>query len=170
MSGAVQHRVLRPDEVEGRFLPVLESGGEVPLRVTGTSMLPFLRDRRDTVCLRGPAFVPPAVGDILFFRRSDGAWVLHRFFRALPDGRLLINGDAQSWFETIRPEQIAGVVVKIRRGAGPLRPARRRSLLLLWRLWRRLLPIRPWLLRQLGRAGRLRRHFTGGSNGSAPPI
>lgn len=168
MNGAV-HTILDPGDVEGRLLPILESGGEVPLRVTGTSMVPFLRDRRDLVYLRGPAFCPPRTGDILFFRRQDGTWVLHRLFRPLSDGRLLINGDAQTWFETIDPDQIAGVVVRLRRDGGPVRPARRRSALALWHLWRRLLPIRPQLLRLLGRAGRLRRRFSGKCNISHPP-
>lgn len=170
MSGAVVHTVLDPGEVETRLLPLLERGGEVPLRVTGTSMVPFLRDRRDTVYLRSPALCPPRTGDILFFRRLDGVWVLHRLFRPLSDGRLLINGDAQTWFETIRPEQIAGVAVKLRRDAGPVRPVRRRGALALWKLWRALLPVRPGLLRLLGRAGRLRRRLSRHPNGSPPPI
>lgn len=169
MNGAV-HKILDPGEVEGRLLPILESGGEVPLRVTGTSMVPFLRHQRDTVYLRSPALCPPRTGDILFFRRQDGTWVLHRLFRPLRDGRLLINGDAQTWFETIRPDQIAGVVVKLRRDGGPVRPARRRGALALWRLWRALLPVRPTLLRLLGWAGRLRRRLSPGHDGAPPPI
>ena len=53
--------LLTPGEAAGRLLPLLEAGASVPLRVTGSSMVPFLRDRRDLVFLRAPRF-----------RRDDG--------------------------------------------------------------------------------------------------
>ena len=50
--------LLTPGEAAGRLLPLLEAGASVPLRVTGSSMVPFLRDRRDLVSLRAPRFLP----------------------------------------------------------------------------------------------------------------
>lgn len=50
--------VLDSDQVEERLTPLLRAGAEVPLVVTGSSMVPFLRDRRDKVYLKSPDFVP----------------------------------------------------------------------------------------------------------------
>ncbi|MEQ2455831.1 S24/S26 family peptidase [Flavonifractor hominis] len=150
MSRGQIHR-LEPEEVERRLLPLLQAGAEVPLVVTGESMRPFLRDRQDTVFLRGREFVPIRNGDILFFRRGNGQWTLHRFCRKCADGTLVVNGDAQTWTERIRPEQVAGVAVRIRRGERPPVSARRwPGGVIVW-LWTLLRPVRPYLLAGLSR-------------------
>ncbi len=156
-----ERRIIGPEEVEERVLPLLEAGTLVPLRVTGTSMAPFLRDRRDMVYLRSPALLPYREGDILFFRRRAGSWVLHRLWQAEGE-RLVMNGDAQTWFETAVPGQVAGVVEQIGRKGGRPAPARRWDRELARRLWRALFPLRPWLLRQMGRCGKLLRLLSGG--------
>lgn len=149
-------RLLHDDQVEERLAPLLRAGAEVPLVVTGNSMVPFLRDRRDKVYLKSPDLVPVRTGDILFFKRDSGQWILHRLHHFTEDGLLVINGDGQTWFETIRPDQVLGVVVKISRSGKSPFPARRWDWALLRRLWKLLLPVRPALLRVLGRIGRLR--------------
>lgn len=55
----------------------IEAGGEVRFRPRGISMLPFLMEGRDEVVLIAP---PPQLkkGDIPFYRRADGSFVLHR--------------------------------------------------------------------------------------------
>ena len=143
-------QLLTPEEAAERFVPLLDSGALVPVTVTGTSMVPFLRHQKDTAFLRGPQYLPPRVGDILFFRRDNGELVLHRLNQFEPDGRLRINGDAQTWFERIQPGQVLGVVELVRRGKGkPFSPRRFDWRLLQW-LWRGLLPVRPELLRLFG--------------------
>lgn len=92
---------------------ILSSGAIFPLIVTGTSMLPFLRPERDTVLLRRAD--KPRRGRIVFFRRRSGEFILHRIRRIYPDGRLLINGDAQNWCELIASEQILAEVISVRR-------------------------------------------------------
>ena len=47
MSGGRQ--LLDSGQVEERLAPLLRAGAEVPLVVSGSSMVPFLRDRRDIV-------------------------------------------------------------------------------------------------------------------------
>ena len=89
-----------------RIMTVAEDGSVIPLLVTGTSMLPFLLDRRSVVYLEKDRSYQPKRGDIVLFLRPDGAWVLHRVVRLLPNGKLLINGDGQAWTETIMPQQI----------------------------------------------------------------
>lgn len=90
-----------------------EDGSVIPLMVTGSSMLPFLLDRRSVVYLKKDNGYQPRRGDIVLFMRTDGSWILHRISRLLPNGRLLINGDAQAWTETITPQQIVARVVRI---------------------------------------------------------
>ena len=96
-----------------RIMTVAEDGSVIPLLVTGTSMLPFLLDRRSVVYLEKDRSYQPKRGDIVLFLRPDGAWVLHRVVRLLPNGKLLINGDGQAWTETIMPQQIMARVVRI---------------------------------------------------------
>lgn len=105
----------------GELSALLEDGGEILLRVTGTSMLPLLHPERSVVklvCCRG---VLQRRGDILLFRRTSssgesGSFVLHRLRRILPDGRLLMNGDAQSWCEVISPDSVIARVIEISDG------------------------------------------------------
>lgn len=94
---------------------ITATGGEFPLRVMGFSMNPTLGNARDIVFLVSPKRRPPKKGEIVFFVRPDGRGVLHRLIRLLPDGSFLINGDAQSWTETIRPEQVIAVVSHFKR-------------------------------------------------------
>ena len=153
---STDRHVLDSDQVEERLTPLLRAGAEVPLGVTGSSMVPFLRDRRDKVYLKSPDFVPVRTGDILFFKRDSGQWILHRLHHFTPDGLMVINGDGQTWFETIRPDQVLGVVVKISRSGKTPFPPRRWDWALLRRVWKLLLPVRPALLQCIGRISRLR--------------
>ena len=148
--------LLTPGEAAGRLLPLLEAGASVPLRVTGSSMVPFLRDRRDLVFLRAPRFLPYQPGDILLFRRAGGQLVLHRLRKVRGDGTLLLNGDGQTWLETASQEQVLAVVEHIRLDDGPPFSPRRMDQRLLQRLWGALIPFRRPLLRLLGRLSRLR--------------
>ncbi len=148
--------LLTPGEAVGRLLPLLDAGASVPLRVTGNSMVPFLRDRRDLVSLRAPRFLPYQPGDILLFRRAGGQLVLHRLRKVRGDGTLLLNGDGQTWLETASQEQVLAVVEHIRRDDGPPFSPRRMDQRLLQRLWGALIPFRRPLLRLLGRLSRLR--------------
>lgn len=130
-----------------RITACLEAGGSCPLVVTGTSMRPFLRHRRDTVLL-APVTGPIRRGDILFYLRAPGVCVLHRVCQVEPDGTLLLCGDAQTALEPVRREQVLARVTHVRRGertvsvdALPLRLA--------VGLWMALRPVRP-LLKKFG--------------------
>lgn len=84
----------------------------MPLLVTGTSMQPFLINRRSVVELEKDVSRVPCRGDIVLFCRKDGSIVLHRIIGVDGD-ELLINGDAQSWTETIYPHQILAYVTHV---------------------------------------------------------
>lgn len=71
----------------------LSCGEKVALTVTGNSMLPFLADGRDKVVLQKIEKLPKK-GDIVFYRRKNGAYVLHRVVKRR--GELFyFSGDAQ---------------------------------------------------------------------------
>lgn len=87
----------------------ISENGVFPLVVTGTSMTPTLYNERDVVHLVSPTYKLPEKYDIVLFKRSDGAVILHRIIKKLPDNRFLINGDSQIWTEEINFSQIVAV-------------------------------------------------------------
>lgn len=85
----------------------LDNGGKATLTVTGSSMLPMLRNRRDSVVL-----IPPSrqkKGDIVLFRRENGRYILHRII-SVTDNGYLCSGDNQWVLESVTGEQIVAVV------------------------------------------------------------
>lgn len=94
---------------------VLESGGEFRMYPKGTSMLPLIKQGRDSVVLVKPEKAP-AKGDIIFYLRENGQYVLHRIV-GIEDGRYVLCGDNQIGLEKgIKEEQIIGVVKSVFRG------------------------------------------------------
>ena len=141
-----------------------DQGREVVLTVTGHSMSPFVRNRKDQVVLTAcdPTALQP--GDVPLFRRLNGKYVLHRIVErddgvtcirwgrdeALPSHcdslRYTMLGDAQ-WHEEpdIAPDQIVAVATAfICRGkrweCNSTAYIRNRM------RWHRLLPLRPVLV------------------------
>lgn len=86
------------------------------------------------------------MGRIVFFRRADGSFFLHRIRRIRKDGSLLICGDAQSWTEVIAPDQVLAVVIAVQRETGRLISVRSLGWRLTSALWYPTRPFRYWLL------------------------
>ena len=99
-------------DYDGLIREVLASGGEFRLYPHGSSMLPLLRQGRDSVSLRR-VDSPIRRGDILFYQRPDGSFVLHRVRAVAPDGLTLI-GDNQTRPEYgVSPDWVIGRVTRI---------------------------------------------------------
>ena len=113
--------LLLKDEGYADVLSELLSGGAVfPMVVTGSSMLPFLKSDRDIVRLyKTDRFYR---GQIVFFRRSSGEFVLHRVRRICSDGMLLVNGDAQKWCEYIHKDRVLAEVISVSRNHRDILP------------------------------------------------
>ena len=135
------------------YLPVvqelLSQGQTVSLTVTGESMSPFLRHGRDQIRLAAVT-APPRRGDMVFFRRRTGQYIMHRVLRRMPDGNYAIVGDGQQQVEApVAPEQIFAVVTQVCRKGVWIGPES-----FWWRFfagpWLTLLPLRP-ALRRLAR-------------------
>ena len=132
------------------YLPVvrelLSQGQTVSLTVTGESMSPFLRHGRDQIRLAAVT-APPRRGDIVFYTRPNGQYIMHRVLRRMPDGNYAIVGDGQQQVEApIAPQQIFAVVTQVCRKGVWIGPES-----FWWRFfagpWLTLLPLRPALRR-----------------------
>ena len=132
------------------YLPVLidltEQGKEVSLLITGNSMVPFLHDQRDYIFFKKPDR-ELRKGDMVFYRRQSGQYVMHRICRVCPDGSFDLIGDGQWRIEHgIRREQIFGLITKVRRKGVLLSDGS-----FCWeffrRIWLNLIPCRRILMR-----------------------
>lgn len=119
-------------------------GRQGSLQVTGTSMVPFLRHKKDWVLLRPPAG-EPQVGQILLFRVGDRL-VLHRL-RRKKQKHYIMNGDGQATWEEIAPEQVEAVVTAVIRQSGRILPCDGMAFRLLSALWWPTRPVRPLLIK-----------------------
>lgn len=88
---------------------VLESGGEFEMYPKGVSMLPLIRQGRDSVVLVKPTG-RLCVGDIAFYKRSDSHFMLHRVVAVEADGYKMC-GDNQTVIESgVTDDMIIAVV------------------------------------------------------------
>lgn len=115
----------------------LSEGREVILQAKGNSMLPFIRDGRDSVALR--RCEDPQIGDIVLVR-LPGRYVMHRIISREGDIYTMMGDGNIRGTESFRKEDVLGKVTKIIRDNGKeVQPGN-------GRLWRSLLPVRRWLL------------------------
>ncbi len=127
---------------------LVEEGREVSMIISGSSMSPFLCHERDRVFFKAPDR-PLRVGDMVFFQRRSGQYVLHRICK-VKDGGYYIVGDAQTAIEgPVSREQIFALVTRVQRKGRILAPGD------FWweffaRVWVRLIPLRPLLVRAYG--------------------
>ena len=111
-------------------------GREVTFTPLGNSMLPFIRGGKDAVRLRKNPSV--AIGDIILVR-LPGRYVLHRLIHMAGD-RLTLMGDGNiAGTETCTTGDVLGTVTAILRDGKEIIPGD-------GRFWRRLLPIRRYIL------------------------
>ena len=100
-------------EIEGVIREVVESGGEFELYPRGTSMMPLIKEGRDSVMLVAPP-EEICIGEIAFYKRDCGKFVLHRVV-GIKDGLYTMCGDNQTWLEEgIRRDQIIAVVCSMK--------------------------------------------------------
>lgn len=133
-------------EISDSVSELITSGASVPMYVSGSSMNPFLISRRDVVWLSRYKNSDLRVGKIVLFRRNNGSLVLHRITKLLPEERIVVRGDAQTWTEEINKEHIIAVVTDIQR-----KGVKRSVDSVYWKIvdtvWRMLTPLRSVFMR-----------------------
>lgn len=119
---------------------LVENGNQVSLLISGSSMSPFLIHHRDIIYFQKPDRELNA-GDMVFYRRGSGQYVMHRIVKIRPEGYYMV-GDAQTEIEgPLDRAQIFGLVTAVKRNGRMLRPGD------FWweffaRIWLRIIPLR----------------------------
>lgn len=122
-----------------------EEGRTVSLLISGNSMLPFLVHERDYIFFRKPENGLKK-GDMVFFRRDTGEYVMHRICK-VKDDQYFIVGDAQNVIEgPVRRDQIFAKVIRVERKGRQIGPGN------FWweffeHIWINLIPFRRMLVR-----------------------
>ncbi len=115
----------------------MQEGASFQFTAFGSSMKPYIRGGIDCVTL-SPVDRNIKKNDIVFYRRENGSFVLHRIIKVLPDHTYLLCGDNQFNKERgVTREQIFAILTKLERNG------KHRSLhSLSSRLWCIILPVR----------------------------
>lgn len=122
---------------------LIDEGMEVTFKPKGSSMLPFIRGDRDSVILKKVSDLKP--GHIVLAKTDDSRYVIHRIERIEGD-RLTLMGDGNiAGRETCRLGDVMGTAVRIVRNGKEV-DCLSVSHLRMASVWRRLLPVRRYLL------------------------
>lgn len=137
------NKTISLDEIYPIIKEQLESGGTVQIPITGTSMIPLLVWGRDSVEL--VKCEKAQIGDIIFYRRDDGHFVLHRIVGKDENGYVLC-GDNQ-WVKEfgIEDRHLIGVVNAITR-KGKKFSVENKLYTLYSKIWVEILPLRKYFL------------------------
>ena len=103
-------------ELEPIIRERLAEGKTVRFSPMGTSMLPMLRQGKDSVVLSSFEEAGIKKYDVLFYKRKGGQFVLHRAVKLCPDGSFLCICDNQINTEKVERGQLIGVLKAFYRG------------------------------------------------------
>lgn len=130
------------------MVPIIEetvkNGKTVKLKIMGESMSPTLMEDRDSVTLAKPGRIK--TGDVIFYKRDNGHFVLHRVV-GKKNGCYKLCGDNQVGVEfPIRPDQVIAVVTEIHRKGETIKV--NDFLYSLWVfVWTHSIKFRPFLIK-----------------------
>lgn len=122
---------------------MLAEGETVTIKAKGNSMFPFITGGRDSVVLRSDGNV--GTGDIVLAKVEGKGHVVHRVYRVDGDRFVLMGDGNLHERECCDREDVKGKVVMILRG-GKAVGCSSPSMKAKSALWRRLLPVRRYLL------------------------
>lgn len=134
----MEKRVIPNDILLSAAGDLLAEGRDVTLLAKGNSMLPFLRSEKDSVTLHRRESV--AVGDIVLAHLGGGRYVLHRVFEIEGDKVTLMgDGNLRGTEQCLSGDVLGTVKCFVRPDGTCVEPGD-------GHIWRRLLPIRRYLL------------------------
>ena len=145
-------RVVDTREYVSVLREIAESG---KLRIAGSSMSPFLAHGRDYIYFTKPDR-ELREGDMVFYQRRNGQYVMHRIYKVKPDGYYIV-GDAQTEIEgPVARDQIFALIKKVKRKDRIIQPGD------FWweffeHVWIRMIPLRRPAVRLYGAVSRLLR-------------
>lgn len=126
------------DILFGEVTRLVAEGQAVSFRTKGSSMLPFIHGDRDSVRIEGRNEYH--VSEIVLCRLENGNYVLHRII-GIDSERVTLQGDGNiRGTESCPTRNIIGVVTAI------ITPDGREHVPSSGRIWRRLKPVRRYLL------------------------
>ena len=132
------------DVLLGEVSGMLREGKRVVIRTKGNSMLPFIRGDRDSVELVMADDV--SAGDVVLAYLPDRRYVLHRVI-GIDAGRVTLMGDGNiAGTECCSLDALCGKVTCIVRENGDRVDCQNTKYLRRVRMWRRLKPMRRYLL------------------------
>ena len=121
---------------------LVSDGHEVVITVAGWSMTPFLRHQRDRVLLKKPQRVLK-VGDIVFYQRKSGQFILHRIYKRKPDGYYMMGDHLLALEGPIEADAVFAIVTEVERN-GRWISTESCSWVFVSFLWRILYPLRKF--------------------------
>ena len=136
----------------------LEQGKKVRLTVSGSSMMSWIVNNRDSVELISAKNIQLKKGDIILFQPLKHKYVLHRIIKVCSTG-YLTAGDGNLYADGIASkESVIAKAVSIRRKGKEIDCEKIRWKIV-FHIWMLLFHVRGYLLKGIGRMGRLRRSF-----------
>ena len=136
-------RVVDTNEYVSVLRELAEEGRVASMLIAGSSMSPFLCHNRDYIYFTRPERELRR-GDMVFYQRDTGQYVMHRIYRKKEDGYYMA-GDAQTQIEgPLRRDQIFALVVKVKRKGRIIQPGD------FWweffeHVWIRIIPLRKMI-------------------------
>lgn len=144
---------------ENRYEDSLTRHKKLVFTPGGRSMHPMLRDRKNTVIIL-PVTPDTEIKkyDVIFYKRDNGQYVLHRVIGKRKDGTFVLCGDGQYSKEYgVRRDMILGILEGFYRGEKYV-PITSHSLVLYSRLRVASRPVRGLFCRALNLAKRIGKH------------
>lgn len=102
-----------------RIEELLADDGMYVSTTSGVSMMPMLRDRRDTIVIM-PAVERLKKYDVALYRRGDD-YLLHRVIKVLPDSYIICGDNCTTLERGITDDQVLGKLTEVRRGEKKLK-------------------------------------------------
>lgn len=132
------------EQIISEAVRLVNEGMEVTMLVKGRSMLPFILGGLESVVLKKPGRINP--GDVVLARIGGQRYVLHRVMEVTADKVELMGDGNIRGRERCSPQDVLARADEVVGADGRHRrldtPRQRRAA----RTWRRLLPIRRWIL------------------------
>lgn len=135
-------------EYMNALMDIIQQGKDVSFLITGSSMSPFLCHQRDTIIISKPD-QPFHSGDMVFYIRPNGQYVMHRIHHLDHEGNLYLIGDAQTEIEgPLHPDCVFGIIHKVIRKGKSL-DAHDFWWIFFEKIWIHMIPLRPFFIKMV---------------------